>query len=100
MDSFSPQAFEDVSLHDDKDLQNVLYCLDITFVVIFSLEFLLKLIGLGFVRYFTNGWNCLDLTIVIVSQYWPNLNRTYCIAILLTLRNNSMPQKDGARYGF
>ena len=63
------QAFEDVHLRDDKDLQHILYCLDIAFVVIFSLEFLLKLVGLGFIRYFSNGWNYLDLAIVIVSNF-------------------------------
>jgi hypothetical protein len=62
------QAFEDIHLRNDKDLQNILHCLDIAFVVIFSLEFLLKLVGLGFVRYFSNGWNYLDLGIVIVSD--------------------------------
>ncbi|CAB4015148.1 sodium channel 60E-like, partial [Paramuricea clavata] len=60
-------AFEDIYLRDHKDLQHILYCLDIAFVVIFSLEFLLKLIGLGFIRYFSNGWNYLDLGIVIIS---------------------------------
>lgn len=49
-------------------MKKVLDYLNIVFAVVFTLEFLLKTIGLGFVTYFKNAWNCLDVVIVAVSR--------------------------------
>ncbi|XP_048586351.1 sodium channel protein 1 brain isoform X2 [Nematostella vectensis] len=60
-------AFEDVYLDSKPTLKQVLQILNILFAVIFTVEMLLKWIGLGFKTYFTNPWNILDFVIVIVS---------------------------------
>ena len=65
---FTLQTFEDVYLDSRPTLKEVLYYLNIFFAVSFTLEFLLKLVGLGVVSYFTNAWNLLDFLIVIVSR--------------------------------
>lgn len=44
------------------------YC-NYFFAIIFTLEFLIKLFALGFVTYFTNFWNLLDVFIVAVSPF-------------------------------
>jgi len=62
------QVFEDVHLNTRPTLKKVLDYLNIVFAVVFTLEFLLKTIGLGFVTYFKNAWNCLDVVIVAVSK--------------------------------
>ena len=61
------QVFEDVHLDSKPTLKKVLDYLNIVFAVVFTLEFLLKTLGLGFLTYFKNAWNCLDVVIVAVS---------------------------------
>lgn len=61
------QVFEDVHLDSKPTLKKVLDYLNIVFAVVFTLEFLLKTLGLGFLTYFKNAWNCLDVVIVVVS---------------------------------
>lgn len=48
-------------------MKEVLNYLNIVFAVVFTLEFLLKTLGLGLLEYFKNLWNCLDVIIVAVS---------------------------------
>lgn len=48
-------------------MKEVLRVLNIFFAVVFVLEFLLKLIGLGFTSYFSSAWNWLDVAIIVVS---------------------------------
>ncbi|XP_048586594.1 sodium channel protein 60E isoform X3 [Nematostella vectensis] len=60
-------VFEDIHLHQKPDLERALNFLNFLFAAIFSLEFILKVIGFGFVSYFTSVWNCLDALIVSVS---------------------------------
>ena len=62
------QVFEDVHLDSRPTLKKVLNHLNIVFAVVFSVEFLLKALGLGFLTYFKNAWNCLDVIIVVVSK--------------------------------
>ena len=62
------QAFEDVYLDSKPTLKEVLRILNIFFAVVFVLEFLLKLIGLGFKSYFSSAWNWLDVAIIAVSD--------------------------------
>lgn len=70
------QAFEDVYLDSRPTLKEVLRVLNIFFAVVFVLEFLLKLIGLGFTSYFSSAWNWLDVAIIAVSDV-PSLPRLY-----------------------
>ena len=62
------QALEDVHLDSKPELKAFLKILNYVVTVIFALEFLSKLFGLGFLQYFRNAWNCLDFFIVVVSQ--------------------------------
>lgn len=61
------QVFEDVHLPKRPLLQKALHILNYFFAAIFSLEFLLKILGLGIITYFSSVWNCLDAFIVAVS---------------------------------
>ena len=69
---FRFQVFEDINLNKKKDLKRFLDYCNYFFAIIFTLEFLIKLIGFGFIKYFTNLWNLLDVFIVAVSGF------TYC----------------------
>ncbi|PFX17439.1 Sodium channel protein type 4 subunit alpha B [Stylophora pistillata] len=60
-------VFEDVYLPSKPTLQKALENLNYFFAFIFALEFVLKLIGLGLVGYFSSFWNCLDSLIVAIS---------------------------------
>lgn len=62
------KAFEDVYLNSRPTLQEVLRVLNIFFAAVFVLEFLLKIIGLGFTSYFSSAWNWLDVVIIVVSN--------------------------------
>lgn len=59
--------FEDIHLDKKPTLKKVLDYLNIVFAVVFTLEFIMKTIGLGLVTYFKNAWNCLDVVIVAIS---------------------------------
>lgn len=59
--------FEDVHLPSKPKLEKALENLNYFFAFIFALEFVLKIIGLGMVGYFSSFWNCLDSLIVAVS---------------------------------
>jgi hypothetical protein len=37
------------------------------FTAVFTLEAIIKIIGLGFTGYFTKGWNVFDFFIVLIS---------------------------------
>ena len=61
------QAFEDIYLSERPRLKTLLDYLNVFFAVVFTVEFLLKILGLGFLTYVKNFWNCLDVFIVAVS---------------------------------
>ena len=61
------QCFEDIYLHRHETKKNVIYYLNIVFVVVFIAEMLMKWVSLGFKRYFTKFWTILDFCIVVVS---------------------------------
>ena len=48
-------------------LKDALGVMNFSFAIIFTVEMLLKILGMGFVGYFSNLWNCLDSFIVAVS---------------------------------
>ncbi|CAH3140850.1 unnamed protein product [Porites lobata] len=60
-------VFEDIHLPERPLLEKALGILNYFFAAVFSLEFLLKVIGLGVVKYFSSVWNCLDAFIVAIS---------------------------------
>ena len=68
------KALEDVYLDSKPDLKSFLRILNYVVTVVFVVEFLLKLFGLGFLCYFRNPWNCLDFFIVVVRLYIYSLN--------------------------
>lgn len=49
-----------------KEMDDILYYINVVFIVIFSGECLLKMIALRH-YYFTNGWNIFDFIVVILS---------------------------------
>lgn len=61
------QIFEDIHLPERPLLEKTLNILNYFFAAVFSLEFILKILGLGVVKYFSSVWNCLDAFIVAVS---------------------------------
>ena len=61
--------FEDIHLKNNRVLEKALSVMNFSFAIIFTVEMLLKILGMGFVGYFTNLWNCLDSFIVAVSCY-------------------------------
>lgn len=50
-----------------KDLENVLYYGNITFTILFALEMILKIFGLGFKNYIKDKFNIFDALVVITS---------------------------------
>lgn len=60
--------FEDIHLKNNPVLKEALGVMNTSFAIIFTVEMLLKILGMGFVGYFTNLWNCLDSFIVAVSS--------------------------------
>ena len=58
---------EDAYLKDDPTRKQVLEKLEYVFTALFSLEMILKWIGIGFTKYFTSVWCLLDCAIVGVS---------------------------------
>jgi len=60
-------AFEDVNLRDKPQLQRALKYSDKIFTYVFICEMVLKWMGYGFKKYFTNAWCWLDFAIVSVS---------------------------------
>jgi len=65
------KAFEDVYFKDRKTLVRVLKYADRIFTYVFILEMVLKWVGYGFKKYFTNAWCWLDFFIVGVSSCKP-----------------------------
>ncbi|XP_078349240.1 sodium channel protein 1 brain-like [Oculina patagonica] len=59
--------FEDVHLHKKPKLAKTLEILNYVFAAIFTMEFILKAIGFGLIKYFSSAWNCLDAFIVSIS---------------------------------
>lgn len=62
------QIFEDVHLHKKPKLAKTLEICNYIFAAIFTMEFILKTIGFGLIKYFSSAWNCLDAFIVSVSS--------------------------------
>jgi len=83
-------VFEDINLNQKKGLKSFLDYCNYFFAIIFALEFLIKLIGFGFIKYFTNLWNLLDVFIVAISLASlfgnPNLNALRSLRALRPLR--------------
>ncbi|KAM9304816.1 sodium channel protein type 2 subunit alpha-like [Gastrophryne carolinensis] len=52
--------------NQSKEMENRLYWINVVFIILFTMEFLLKLISLR-QYYFTIGWNIFDLVVVILS---------------------------------
>uniref|UniRef100_A0A8D0HP20 Sodium channel protein n=1 Tax=Sphenodon punctatus TaxID=8508 RepID=A0A8D0HP20_SPHPU len=60
-------AFEDIYFEEKKKIKTLLEYADKIFTYVFVLEMLLKWVGYGFKKYFTNAWCWLDFLIVDVS---------------------------------
>lgn len=60
-------VFEDIHLKNNPVLSQTLKVMNYIFAVTFTVEMLLKIVGMGFVGYFSNLWNCLDSFIVAIS---------------------------------
>nr|XP_039270948.1 sodium channel protein type 4 subunit alpha B-like [Styela clava] len=60
-------AMEDVYLKEDKVKVQVLNILEYVFTTIFTIEMILKWIGIGWSKYFTNWWCIIDFVIVVIS---------------------------------
>lgn len=77
---------------------------ELYFSIIFLLEFLIKMISMGFVfgdgTYLKNGWNLIDFTVVISSllNFLPstiNFTAIRTLRVLKPLKNiNSIPRRD------
>ncbi|NXG81368.1 SCN3A protein, partial [Stercorarius parasiticus] len=61
------QAFEDIHLHERKNVKKLLEYADIIFTYVFFMEMLLKWVAYGLHSYFTNAWCWLDFIIVCLS---------------------------------
>lgn len=61
------KALEDVNLKNNPELELVLNILEYVFTCIFTLEMILKWIGIGWTKYFTDWWCIIDFVIVVVS---------------------------------
>ncbi|KAI8789145.1 sodium channel protein 1 brain-like isoform X1 [Biomphalaria glabrata] len=61
-------AFEDIYLPQRKQMQNYLNICNIVFSILFTMEMMLKWLGLGLTEYFTNFWTILDFFIVFTSM--------------------------------
>jgi Ion transport protein len=68
-------ALEDKFIHEKVVLKQILEYGDKIFTIIFTAEMLLKWVGFGFRKYFSDGWCWLDFIIVSVSI--PCLNDIY-----------------------
>jgi len=87
-----------LTLYDYADRENetlrnrILQCVYLIFNVIFILECILKIIGMGFVchkkAYLRDGWNILDLVVVIqgLLEFFPMLPGLKSIRVLRALR--------------
>ncbi len=60
-------TIQDANLKDDSYASGILTAFDIIFTAVFVIEMVLKWIGLGLRKYFTDAWCLLDFCIVIVS---------------------------------
>ncbi|XP_063432636.1 sodium channel protein 1 brain-like isoform X1 [Mytilus trossulus] len=60
-------AFEDIYLYEKPELEQALYIINIIFVVLFTIEMLMKWFALGMKAYFSSFWTILDFLIVVIS---------------------------------
>jgi hypothetical protein len=49
------------------ELMDILEYINYFFTAVFTLEAIIKIIGLGYKGYFTKGWNVFDFFIVLIS---------------------------------
>ena len=56
--------------HQTETWVNVLFFANLGFVAIFTIEAIMKLIGLGPPQYFRRGWNQFDFTLVFLATVW------------------------------
>ncbi|EDV26563.1 uncharacterized protein TRIADDRAFT_54699 [Trichoplax adhaerens] len=79
-------ALEDAYILQRQDLARAIEALNVFFAIAFTVEMVLKWIGLGFVAYFTNPWNLLDASIVAISLVTIILRNLAAFRSLRTLR--------------
>ena len=60
-------CFEDIYTEDNAELKYHLKILNEIFVLLFTLEMVLKWAAFGIRKYFGSVWTCLDFVIVLVS---------------------------------
>ena len=60
------QALEDIWLYENPTEQTVLFYINLSIAILFSVELVMKLIGKGLLAYFTDGWCILDAFVVVV----------------------------------
>ena len=75
---------EDVYLESNPIKKQILYYLEYIFTALFTVEMLLKWIGIGFTKYFTNVWCLLDCSIVGVNTLC-FLNLKYQIKFIIII---------------
>ena len=60
-------CWEDVSFRDNQKLFELIEIFNMIFIVAFTTEMTLKMLGFGWYGYFSNGWNVLDFIIVVIG---------------------------------
>ena len=63
-------CFEDIYTEDNAELKYHLKVLNEIFVLLFTIEMVLKWAAFGIKKYFRSVWTCLDFVIVLVSQFY------------------------------
>ena len=69
---------EDKNISERPILKQILEVCDKVFTIIFTFEMLLKWVGYGFRKYFSDGWSWLDFIIVTVNFFSLYFNWLYC----------------------
>ena len=68
---------------DSNEARGELYdTIDYWFIIVYIIEFLLKIVGLGIFGYFRDNWNKLDFILIIIS-----LSTDFAFTMLRVLRN-------------
>ena len=68
-------CFEDIYTEDNAELKYHLKVLNEIFVLLFTLEMVLKWAAFGIRKYFRSVWTCLDFVIVLVRFSFDSLGK-------------------------
>ena len=86
LQAFEDYEFQHIIPHDSRT-KYIISVVNIILAALFTIEMVLRWIGFGITRYFTNAWTLIDFVVVLVSSLFGSVTTDTSVNVFLLERH-------------